>query len=87
MSTRKKIFDRFPIFESLSRMDTEKRLCQYQKMLANYIITTPEERYQNLLQFRPNLLSRVPQYQLASYLGITPESLSRIRKRIAYRDR
>ena len=35
-----------------------------------------------LLQKRPHLIDRVPQYQLASYLGITPESLSRIKKRL-----
>ena len=44
--------------------------------------STPENRYLNLLQTRPDLLQRVPQHQLASYLGVTPESLSRIRKRI-----
>ncbi len=43
---------------------------------------SPEERYQNLQDHAPGLLSRVPQYLIASYLGIKPESLSRIRKRM-----
>lgn len=43
---------------------------------------SPEVRYQKLLDNRPDLVNRVPQYMIASYLGIQPESLSRIRKRI-----
>ena len=44
---------------------------------------SPEIRYQKLLDARPDLINRVPQYMIASYLGIKPESLSRIRKRIS----
>lgn len=43
---------------------------------------SPEERYQKLVETRPDLINRVPQYMIASYLGIKPESLSRIRKRL-----
>ena len=46
---------------------------------------TPEERYLELLQTQPNLLQRLPQYHLASYLGIEPESLSRLKRRISQR--
>lgn len=42
---------------------------------------TPEKRYEKLLASRPDLINRVPQYMIASYLGIQPASLSRIRKR------
>ena len=76
------MFRRFPRFETLSRKALEEELGRYQQMLANYITKSPEERYLNLLENRPQLLDRVPQYQLASYLGVKPESLSRIRKRI-----
>ena len=44
--------------------------------------SSPEQRYLNLFNSRPDLLQRVPQYQMASYLGLTPQSLSRIRKRL-----
>jgi len=44
---------------------------------------SPEQRYLQMLKTRPKLPQRVPQYHLASYLGITPEALSRIRKRLA----
>jgi CRP-like cAMP-binding protein len=71
-----------PRMETLSRIGIESELQRTQEVHAEYVIASPMERYKNLLQNRPELLDRVPQYQLASYLGITPESLSRIRKRI-----
>lgn len=75
-------FDKMPRMETLSRVGAEMELQKSQEVLAEYITLSPEERYLNLLQTRPDLLDRVPQYQLASFLGVTPESLSRIRKRI-----
>jgi len=76
------MFARYPELESACRVEMERRLGNYQEILATYITLSPEERYLNLLNNRPELLHRVPQYQLASFLGIKPESLSRIRKRI-----
>lgn len=78
----KAFFDKMPRMETLSRVGAEMELQKSQEVLAEYITLSPEERYLNLLQTRPDLLERVPQYQLASFLGVTPESLSRIRKRI-----
>ncbi|MCC6460547.1 MAG: Crp/Fnr family transcriptional regulator [Saprospiraceae bacterium] len=75
-------FEQLPRMETLNRMGVEKELQKSQEVLAEYIISSPEERYLNLMKTRPDLLDRVPQYQLASYLGVTPESLSRIRRRI-----
>ena len=49
---------------------------------SHFISSSPEERYLNLLETRPTLFNRVPHHQIASYLGIEPQSLSRIRKRI-----
>jgi CRP-like cAMP-binding protein len=51
--------------------------------LARYRISTPEERYRELSERRPALLQRVPQYLIASCLGVQPESLSRIRSRLS----
>lgn len=47
----------------------------------------PEERYRILMKTEPELLKRVPLYQLASYIGVTPESFSRIRKRFMRNDK
>jgi CRP-like cAMP-binding protein len=58
-----------------------------QKRLAVLSNCNPEERYQVLLQTQPELLKRVPLHQLASYIGVTPESFSRIRKRVLEHDK
>ena len=73
----------YPRFESLCRVSMESDFGKNQEMLAFYLSKSPEERYLHLLETRPELFRRIPQYQLASYLGVKPESLSRIRKRIA----
>ena len=54
-----------------------------QQVSADYFkILDPEQRYAKFLETAPDLVNRVPQYMIASYLGIQPQSLSRIRKRI-----
>ncbi|OWW24473.1 cyclic nucleotide-binding protein [Zobellia sp. OII3] len=77
------LFKRVPRYETLCRMSMESDYGEQQEALAKFIISSPEARYRNLLETRPDLLQRVPQYHLASYLGVKPESLSRIRKRLA----
>ena len=79
------LFEQYPQFAVACRIAIEDELGKIQKNFATFMISSPEERYLNLMQTRPELLDRVPQYQLASYLGIKPESLSRIRKRIMQR--
>jgi len=49
---------------------------------SQFVTSSPEERYLHLLETKPFLLNRIPHHQIASYLGIKPESLSRIRKRL-----
>ncbi len=75
-------FAKFPHLEFVKGLAVEEELGKSMDLFSTYILNSPEERYLNLLKTRPGLLDRVPQYQLASYLGVTPESLSRIRKRI-----
>lgn len=81
----KELAERFPLYQELCKMDTEKQLGKIHNELAQYIVSKPEERYTELLKTRPELIQRVPQYQLASFLGISPESLSRMRKRLTKR--
>jgi CRP-like cAMP-binding protein len=78
----KAMYRRFPRLESVCRMQLEAKLGKYQEKMAFYLYSSPKERYLYLLKNRPELLERVPQYQLASYIGVTPESLSRIRGRV-----
>lgn len=78
----KKLYQNFPELEALARSIMEKEIIKYKETLVSYITDSPEQRYIKLLRNRPELIQRVPQHHLASYLGIKPESLSRIRKRI-----
>ncbi len=59
----------------------EKRLLYYQKLFVTRIKNNPEKRYHELLAQHPEIIRRVPQHYIASFLGITPVSLSRIRNR------
>ena len=72
----------FPKLNFLTHILMPKDLANSQKQLSILISSSPEERYKYLLEHQPELLNRVPLYQLASYIGVTPESFSRIRKRI-----
>lgn len=56
-----------------------------QKRINMLLSATAEERYLNFITLYPNLTLRVPQWMIASYLGITPESLSRVRKDLAHK--
>ncbi len=76
------MYQKFPKLAAITRALMEQDFGKTQEALVAFISSSPEERYQKLLAERPALLGRVPQHQLASYLGVTPESLSRIRKRI-----
>ncbi|GCC51442.1 Crp/Fnr family transcriptional regulator [Chryseotalea sanaruensis] len=76
------LFKVFPRFETISRIVMEKTFSEKQKFLHAFQTDSPEQRYLNLVKNKPDILQRISQYYIASYLGITPESLSRIRKRM-----
>lgn len=69
---------KFPKFETVCRILSEELLAKQQIDFDAFKTSSPEQRYLNLLQKRPDLIQRVPQHQLASYLGVKPESLSRL---------
>jgi len=80
--TLEKWYQEIPRMHIFVRKLLEQRFIFSQKVVASYILNNPEERYLGLFQRQPELLNRVPQHMLATYLGVTPVSLSRIRKRI-----
>lgn len=74
--------DLFPELGQIIKRMLENDLNRLKDHHSRFILSSPKERYLNFLETRPDLLNRVPLHQIASYLGMTPESLSRIRKRI-----
>lgn len=76
------LFKKHPRLEFIARKIVENSFAEYQQVMMAYLTDTPEQRYLRLLESRPDLIQRIPQYQLASYIGVKPESLSRIRKRL-----
>lgn len=77
------LYKRFPKLETISRKVMTQVFAEQQELVASYATDTPEQRYLKLLASRPTLFQLIPQYQIASYIGVKPESLSRIRKRLA----
>jgi CRP-like cAMP-binding protein len=76
------IFEKFPKFETLCRRLSEDLLEKQEINFDEFKLSSPEQRYLSLMNNRPDLIQRVPQYQLASFLGIKPQSLSRLRARV-----
>lgn len=83
----KLMYDHNPIFDRVGRLIAEALFMNWQEKAKSFLIDDAEERYMKLLQSKPNLLQRVPQYLVASYLGVNPETLSRIRKKISLKKR
>lgn len=78
----KEMFEKYPQLESLSRIIAEVIITKNQEAFTEFKTSNPEERYLYMLKTRPDLMQRASQYQIASYLGMKPESLSRIRARL-----
>lgn len=78
-------FAEHPRFESVCRVMGEALMANLQKTHIELLTRTAEQRYLDLVDRRPDLLQRVPQYHIATFLGIQPETLSRIRRRLTRR--
>ncbi len=76
-----KMYDLMPSMDRFGRLFAEQRLVEFSDRITSFLLDPPEERYRQLIEEKPNLLVDIPQYYIAQYLGIRPESLSRIRKR------
>ena len=79
------LLEKIPAFEKYFRILIQNNLIATQKRLMGTLSETAEEKYVNLINNYPGCLQRVPQHMIASYLGITRETLSRIRSQIAAR--
>lgn len=77
------LLEKIPAFERYFRILIQNNLIATQKRLMSSLNETAEEKYKKLIENFPGCLNRVPQHMIASYLGITPETLSRIRGQLA----
>ena len=73
----------FPKTAEKNDLLLQKHIRNLQNRVNSLLAETAEERYMNFIKMYPDILLRVPQWMVASYLGITPESLSRVRKELA----
>lgn len=71
-----------PIFEQAGRKIAEGLFILISRHNTRLLTLSPEQRYQYIIENQYHLIQRVPQYMLASYIGITPEHLSRLRKKM-----
>ena len=70
-----------PEFESVQRKNTEVHIATLQKRILGLLSMSATEKYEDFLSTYSEVEQLIPNYQIASYLGVTPESLSRIRKK------
>lgn len=77
------IYTKVPAWERFGRLIAEFILVRIAERNRSMLLLSAEEQYLNLMKTRPKVIANVPQHYIASYLGIQPESLSRIRKRLS----
>ena len=74
------LYHNHPKFDRIFRVIAENNFIELQNRVLQNISSTGDERYQAFLEQYPNLANRLPNTQIASYIGITPEFLSKIRR-------
>ena len=79
---KEKLLEQIPKLERLFRIITQKHLTVLQKRFLLTVSTNASDRYHELIERHPGIEQLVPQHQIASYLGILPESLSRMKKQL-----
>jgi CRP-like cAMP-binding protein len=82
---QEQLYERIPKFERFFRIITENALVASQQRIINNLTLTAEERYIHFMERYPFVIECAPLHNIASYLGMTPEFLSKIRRRIARR--
>jgi len=78
--TLEKFYKEYPQFETFQRKNFEKRIATLQKRILSLLTLPASEKYNQFINDYAAFEKVIPNYQIASFLGITPESLSRIRK-------
>lgn len=79
----RELYDRHPAWERLGRIKSERLAIQKELREKEFLLDSAEVRYRRFVEEYPDLINRIPQYHIASYLGITDVALSRIRKKMS----
>jgi len=82
-SAHEELLQKLPKYETFTRLNITGAYLAMQKRLTSIISSPLEERYANFTATYPEIVQRVPQHMIAAYMGLTPETLSRIRRRIS----
>ena len=77
-----RLYDEHKIYERLGRLMAERIFCKVEVQRKNMLRKTPEELYRDFLEQYPEVVQHTPQYYIASYLGLSPEHLSRLRRKM-----
>lgn len=80
-----KFIEERPQFQKANKFFLQQIMMHFRERIDSFVCLSPEERYLELIEKQPEIFNRLANKHIASYLGITPVSLSRIRKRIATR--
>jgi CRP-like cAMP-binding protein len=83
--SHQKVIDTVPGYATAFRTGLQKHAAAKDQRIVTSLSSTAEERYQEFLKTYPSIAQRVPQWMLASYLGVSPETISRIRKSLSRR--
>ena len=75
--------EQLPDWDALAKTFFERLLLDKEKRNASLLLESAEEKYLKIVNDQPRLIRRIPQFYIAQYIGIKPESLSRIRKKLA----
>jgi len=81
--SQEELLKRIPKYETYSRMQMTGAYMAMQKRVTSILSMSIEDRYLSFIEMYPNIVQRVPQHMIASYMGLTPETLSRVRKKIS----
>lgn len=82
-SAHEEMLQKLPKYETYARVQITGAYIAMQRRLTSIISLSLEERYTYFSSLYPDIIQRVPQHMIASYMGLTPETLSRVRKRLA----
>ncbi|MDB5247122.1 MAG: putative transcriptional regulator, Crp/Fnr family [Segetibacter sp.] len=77
------LYKTHPVFEQFGRKIAEQLFITLSNYNTRLLALTPEDRYRIIVDTQPYVIQRVPQYMVASFVGVSPEHLSRIRKKLS----